>query len=467
MSRADDRAAERDAARASLRSRPDVTTVLAVLLPLLTVAALLLVRPDVPTDGPRPPEQTPLTRAISICPSGDPEAYLTSVSDVGGAVDFRLGDREGTARVAPGRVTTLDGGEGPLVVRADGEVAPGLLAGRFSTPLAAAECRPPASDQWFTGVGSGARHTSVLELVNPDAGPAVIDATLYGVGGIVDAPDLRGVAVPGRGVVRLSLAELVPRRDELALHVTTSRGRVSASIRDRHAELGTGGASTDWLGDQPQPATSNLLLGLAPGPGLRTLMLLNPSDTETRARVQLVSRQSVFSPSGLEEVVLAPQSVTRVSLSDLLETSAAEGALGLLVDASRPITATVRSYAGRDLSHAVPGLPVADPATVLAPAGDKQLLLAGASQAGSVSVSAMAADGTVLAEERTEVLPGRGYVVDLPRRAALVTVTPRQAEVVGSLLVSDTDGSDRGATVIRFRPQVTSGLVASVRPGLP
>jgi len=467
MTHAEERSAERDLARTSLRRRVDVTTLLAVLLPLLTVAALLLVHPEVPVAGPRPPEETPLTRAVAICPSGDPEAYVTSASQAGGAVDFRLGDRDGTEQVEPGRVTTLDGGSGPLVVRATGDLAPGLLAGRFATPLAAAECRAPASDQWFTGVGSGARHTSVLELVNPDAGPAVIDATLYGVGGIIDAPGLRGVAVPGRGVVRLSLAELVPRRDELALHVTTSRGRVTASIRDRYAELGTGGESTDWLGAQPEPATSNLLLGLTPGSGLRTLTLLNPSETETRARVQLVSPQSVFSPSGLGEVVLAPQSVTRVSLSDLLDTSAADGVLGLLVDAPQPITASIRSYVDRDLSHTVSGLPVSSATTVLAPAGDKQLLLAGASQSGSVSVTALAVDGTVLAEKRTEVLPGRGYVVDLPRRAALVTLSPSQASVIGSLLVSDTDGSDRGATIIRFRPQVTSGLVGSVRPGLP
>lgn len=453
--------------RTPLRRRLDVTTVLAVLLPLLTVAALLLVRPDVPTEGPRPPEQTPLTRAVAICPSGDPEAYVTSASDVGGPIDFRLGDREGSDDIEPGRITALSGGDGPLVVRAEGEVAPGLLAGRFASPVAAAECRAPASDQWFTGVGSGARHTSVLELVNPDAGPAVIDATLYGVSGIVDAPDLRGVAVPGRGVVRLDLGKVIPRRDELALHVTTSRGRVSASIRDRYAELGTGGASTDWLGAQPEPATSNLLLGLAPGSGLRTLTLLNPGDSETRARVRLVSPESVFTPSGLDEVVLAPQSVTRVSLSDLLGTSAADGTLGLLVDAPQPITASVRSYVDRDLSHAVSGLPVDEATTVLAPVGDKRLLLAGASRSGSVSVTALAADGSVLAEERTEVLPGRGYALDLPRRTALVTVTPRQVSVVASLLVSEAEGPGRGATVVRLRPQVTSGLVASVGPGLP
>jgi len=339
----------------SSRRRFDVTTVLAVLLPLLTIGALALVHPDDTSPAATPPEETPLTRAVVICPSGAPEAALAGADGTAGPVQFRLGETEGTADVTADGVTPLTGGKGPLVVRAEGDLAPGLVAGRFESPLASAECRAPAPDQWFTGLGSGARHTSVIELVNPDAGPAVVDATLYGVSGVVDAPELRGVAVPGRGVVRLSLGELVPRRDELAVHVTTSRGRVTASLRDRYQQLGTGGASEDWLRSQPAPATSNLLLGMAPGTGLRTLVLLNPGEDETRARVRLVSEQSVFSPAGLEEVVLPPQSVTRVSLTELMRGQAGKGALGLLVDSPEPVTATVRTYAGGDLSHAVPG----------------------------------------------------------------------------------------------------------------
>lgn len=451
------------AAGRSRSRRLDVTTVLSVVLPLLTVAALALVRPDVPTPAATPPEQTALTRAVVICPSGAPEAALATSNGAGGGVDYLLGDQEGSAEVTATDVTTVTGGKGPLVARAEGELAPGLVAGRFESPLASAECRAPAPDQWFTGLGSGARHTSVLELVNPDAGPAVVDATLYGVSGVVDAPELRGVAVPGRGVVRLSLAELVPRRDELALHVTTSRGRVTASLRDRYQQLGTGGAAEDWLRPQDAPATSNLLLGMAPGAGLRTLVLLNPGTDETRATVRVVSERSVFSPAGLEEVVLPPQSVTRVSLTELMRGAAGDGTLGLLVDSPAPITATVRTYAGGDLSHAVPGTPIAQPTTVLTPTGGKQVVLAGATQAGTVTVTARTADGEVVADERIEVVAGRGYVVDVPARAVLLTVTPRRTDVIGSVVVADDDG----AAVIRLREQVTSGLIGSVRPGLP
>jgi hypothetical protein len=443
--------------------RLDVTTVLAVVLPLLTAGALLAVRPDGAEPSARPPAQIPLSRSVVICPGGAPEVRLTSGSDAGGTTPYTAGETEAEAEVRPGRVTTLTTDPGPFVARPEGDLAAGLVAGRVDRPLAAAECRAPAPDLWFTGVGAGARHTSVLELVNPDGGPAIVDATLYGVSGVVDAPELRGVAVPARGVVRLDLGALVPRRDELAMHVTTARGRVAASVRDRQQELGTGGAADDWLPAQTAPATSNLLLGAVPGEGLRNLVLLNPGEDETRATVRLVSPSAVFSPAGLEEVVLPPRSVTRVSLAEVLTGKAAKGVTGLVVDAPDPITATLRSYVGRDLSHAVSGTPLAGPATVLAPAGEKRLELAGATQAGAVTVTSRAADGEVLAEETVDVQAGRGFGLDLPPATALLTVTPQRTQVTGVLVA--TDGTR--VAVVRLRELMTSSLVADVRPGLP
>ena len=58
--------------------------------------------------------------------------------------------------------------------------------------LAALDCPRPRRETWFTGVGGGAEHTSVIELVNPDDGPAVADITVLGRAGPLDAADLRG-----------------------------------------------------------------------------------------------------------------------------------------------------------------------------------------------------------------------------------------------------------------------------------
>jgi hypothetical protein len=450
----------RSAARAS-GPRVDVTTLLAVALPVLAVLAVLLVRPDDPPEGDFPPDETELTQATLICPSGDDAVLVASDTDASGDAVVRQGKQEEVAQLSPGQATGVRTGEAPAVVAAEGDLAPGLLAGRFGEPLVAPECRPPAFDEWFTGVGAGAKHSSVLELVNPDAGPAVVDAIAYGRRGPVDAPALRGVAVPGRSVVHIDLSERVPRRDDLALHVTTTRGRVAASVVDTYDELGSGGSATDYLPSQPAPATSNLLLGLPEGTGRRTLLLANPSETETRASIKVVTEDAVFTAVGTEDEVLAPQSVTRVSVSSLLRGKNAADALGLLVESSAPVTASARFYVDGDLAHAAPPEPV-DETALLVPTGGKQLLLAGASRAGSVEVVSTDADGEVVAEERLEVDAGRGGVLELPDDAVLVRVSTNGTTVEGAVLA----GGD-GAANYRLRPLQRSGLIADVRPGLP
>jgi hypothetical protein len=445
---------------AAVGRRADVTVVLAVVLPLLTVAALFLVSPGSQERAAEPPERTELTRSTIVCPSGAPEAALTTTSDEAGEVAVRVGkDEETTAGLAP-RATTTVPGDGPVAVTGEGALAPGLVGGVFVSPLAAAPCRQPLPDQWFTGVGAGARHSSVLELVNPDAGPAVVDATLIGEDGVVDAPELRGVAVPARGVVRIDLATTVPRRDELSLRVTTSRGRVAATLRDRYDQLGAGAAARDWLPGQAAPSTTNLMLGLVGGSGQRNLVLTNPGPDETRAGVQVLTKESVFTPKGVEDIVVTPQSVTRVSLSQLLPKDALNDAVGLVVTSSAPLTAGVRSFIERDLSHTVPAEPVTE-STVLTPTGDKQLVLGGATGAGTVTVVAADESGKEVARRRIDVTADRGFTFSLPSEATLVDVTSRGTSVVGSVLVTGD-----GAAVIPLSQLVRDSLVAQVRPGL-
>lgn len=446
----------------------NTTTVLAVLLPLLTVGALLLVRPEATPTPVHPPERTALTRASVVCPSALPgagPAYLTTAQKrANGEVTVGAGEDTEPAPLESGRITSLDQGTGPITVLGEDDLAPGLVAARFGgQQLAATTCTAPAPDQWFTGVGAGARHTSVLELVNPDSGPAVADVTVYGRAGVIDVPRLRGVSVPGHGSVRLDLGQVIPRRDELAMHVVTSRGRLAASVLDRNQKLGRGGVSEDWLPAQTEPTTENLLLGLAAGSaGTHTLVLANGGADEVRATVRIVSPSSVFAPEGLDEIRLAPESVTKVSLTGAVTAALPDGASGVEVRSTAPVTATLRSLSGGDLSHAVAGTPVHEGTTVLVPEGSKQVLLAGAERAGAVTVVARSATGEELVSTRAEVAPGRGTVVKLPAKATLVSVLPERTDVTGAVQVFG-----NGTAVVPLNELVLSGLVPDVRPGLP
>lgn len=447
----------RDRRAGPVGRRPDVTVLLAVLLPLLTASALL-VRTEEPAPRGAPPVEAPLSVATLVCPGGEDPVQVAAGAEQGGTVDLAQGRRTREVEVAAGRTTTARARPRPVVVTAEGDAASGLLAGRASG-TASRECRPPAFDEWFTGVGAGAEHSSVLELTNPDAGPAVVDVTVHGRRGPVAAPRLRGVAVPGRRTVRLDLARLLPRRDELALHVEVGRGRVSASVLDRTDRIGREARSEDQLGAQV-PARTHLLLGLPPGPGPRVLVVANPGETEVRAAVELVTPESVFAAVDTEELVVPPGAVARLRVASVLRAENARDAIGLRVVSTGPVTATLRSRAGGDLTNTVPVAGTDGATAALLPAGPKRLLLAGAATEGVARVVARDARGRVLAEQQVQVAPERGHETGLPDGTALVTVEPDGTAVAGSVLLED-----GGATVVRLQPVLRTGLVADVRPG--
>lgn len=443
------------------RRRLDATVLLAVLLPVVAIALLLAAGTEPVEETPRPPSSTSLTSAVLGCPSplrGARDVRVATTEEASGEV--RVGDEDLT--VEPPAAAMVEA-SGAVTVRGSGALAPGLVAGRTgTTPLVAADCAVPSAEQWFTGIGAAARHSSVLELTNPNTGPAVADVWVLAGTGAVDAPRLRGVLVPGGQTRRLDLAAVLPRRGELALRVTTTRGRLSAAVEDTDDQLGSSEPTTDWLGSQPAPAATSTLLGLVDGPGRRSLVLANPGDDELRAEVRIVTADSVFAPSGLDEVRLAPQSTVRVLLSSELRDATADGAYGVQVRATGPVTAALRTVAVGDVSHAVPGTPVTARTIAVVPEGRKRVLLSDASAAGTVTVVARDADGRELATEEVEVTPGAGADIAVPRRAVLVEVTPVRTSVQGAVLVTGD-----GASVVRLRDAARDGLVPQVGAGLP
>jgi hypothetical protein len=444
-----------------------MTTLLAVVLPVLCALALWAVRPDGTVEADHPPTRTTLTRATVTCPTAMPggdEVALTNAGDsVSGQVRVGLGKSAKPAEVASGRVARVDPGRGAVAVTGEGATAPGLVAGRFGgKQLAAVNCPAPEPEAWYTGVGAGAGHRSVLELVNPDAGTAIADITVYARSGVVDVSRLRGVSVPGKSSLRLDLSTIVPRRDELTLQVVAARGRVGSALLDRRDEIGSAKGTQDWLPAQSAPAETNYLMGLAPGRGGRTLVVANGGLDEVRADVKVVTKDSVFAPKGVDEIRVAPQSVERVTVSGELAKAVADGVSGLLVTSSGPVTASVRSFVDGDLSHAVPTDQVSGRTAVLVPKGKKTLSLAGASRSGTVTVVARTAQGKQLARKSVEVAKDRGASIAVPSDAVLVSVVPARTSVTGAVLVID-----GGASVVPLIAPPTSGLVPDVRPGLP
>ena len=442
------------------------TAVLALLLPALTVGTLMLVQPHEPVDSARPPEPTTLNSASVACPSapdGAGAAYVaTGQPDVRGEVTVTTAGQDSAVPVRSGRVSRMPG-EGPVVADGDGDLAPGLIGARFGDRrLAAVDCPQPSPETWFTGVGAGTRHNSVLELTNPDAGPAVADVTVLARAGEVPASELRGVTVPGNDSVRLDLANAVPRRTELALQVVVSRGRLAPTVLDENPKLGATPLTQDWLPPQPEPTRRSVLLGLPAGGGTHNLAVGNPGEDEVRASVRILTADAAFAPEGLDPIRVPPGTVQTLDLSGPVRKAIQDGAIGVEVTASEPVTAGIRSLVEGDLSLAAPVVRGGTPMSLVVPPGRAAVVLADAAEVGVVTVASWNDAGKQLQEKRLEVKPGTGGKVALPAGAALVQVAPRRTSVHAALLATGD-----GATVVPFHELVTDALIPDVRPGLP
>ena len=445
--------------RTRRRARIGPVELLAVLVPLLTVAALALVRPIDEPSSTHPPTDVPLTRATLVCPTALPGTGTIALANADGVT----GDV--TTRIPSEDTVSLDGTtrmgmKKALVAQAEGELAAGFAGVRYGD-AAAVTCSAPAPEQWFTGVGAAPEHSSTLELVNPDGGPAVADVTVLGPDGPLEVPALRGVTVPGGRTLRFDLADVVPTRDELALHVQVSRGRLGVDVVDQVDELGRGARSRDWLPSQGEAGTTAYLLGLGGKPADRTLVLANPGESEARVQLKVITKESEFTPADTDEIRVAPGSTETVDLTDLLRSRAAQGALGVRLDSTLPVTASLRSVAAGDLFHAVAGVRIGARAALAMPRGPSRLVLSGADGVGVATYVVTDEDGEEIARERVELTPGAASRLKLPRDGAVIDLMVERSGVVAALEVGPP-----GLAVLPMSELVLDGRVPDVRPAL-
>jgi hypothetical protein len=176
-----------------------------------------------------------------------------------------------------------------------------------------------------------------------------------------------------------------------------------------------------------------------------------------------VTPRAVFAPAGLEPVSVAPGTSKPVTLTELLDQATEQGATGLLLESTGPVTANLRQLAGNDLSEVAPAAPLASETAALVPAGKARLLLADPAGVGLATVVALDASGAELATEEVELTPDTGATIALPEGTALVRVTPERTSVRAALLVT----AAKGVAVVPLRDLLVDGLVPDVRPALP
>jgi len=440
--------------------RPSPLTILALVIPLLTVAALALVRPAAEQQASHAPTDAPLDRVTTVCPArlpGADEVRFGSTGLASGELALRVGRREETQPVTDGVAAREE--RRYVVVNGTGDLAEGLVASR-SGGGSATDCDQPAPERWFTGVGASAEHTSTLTLINPDRGPAVADVTVWDGSGQVDVPALRGVRVPGGRSTSFDLATVVPNRDALALRVVVTRGRLASSVVDVVDPVGRGRPVREWLPSQAEPAATSYVAGVGTARAERVLTLANPGDSEVRVALELVSEESEFAPEGVDEVTLAPATVTEVDLTRVLRGRLLQGVQALRLEATGPVTASLRTRTAGDLALATAGSAVDGDAAVALPAGSKRFVVTGATAPGLVTLRAWAEDGSaVVRQRRVELDPATAARIRVPDDAVLALLSIERTSAVVSVEVDD-----RGLSVLPLPQLDTTSQVPDVRP---
>ena len=300
------------------------------------------------------------------------------------------------------------GAKGPLVARGTGRSAPGLAASQLTRSadvarrgLAGVTCAPSDTDFWFVGSGAVVGQRGRVYLTNIEAAPAVVDITLYGPDGQIDAPDGRGVAVaPGRQEVRL-LDALSPGTTRLAVHVHARQGRIAAAVHDQQVE-GLTPLGADWVPAARSPARRVRVPGVPGGAGERHLQVVAPGSSDGIVRVRLVSESGAFTPAGLDVIEVRAGSVTDVDIAEYaggepvtVELSAdvpvTAGVLARLTGGTGDLTEIAYAAAAEPLTPDTPGVV---PEVRQGDAVTSTLLLTAPAGAAVVELRPLPADGS-------------------------------------------------------------------------
>jgi hypothetical protein len=348
-------------------ARPGGSLLVVVLLLTAGGAAAVATEPGPDRDtGPaaRGLAEVAVARAGGACPDpvvGDATASRLALAGTGPVVrdGGRTSARPGRAVLvaagggrpvvqvrAPGAGTAeAEPDAGPQLLRATGRAAPGVAASQVTRStdvamrgLAGTDCALSGTEFWFVGSGAQVGQRGRVYLTNAEAAPALVDITLYGPDGPVDAPDGEGIAVAaGEQEVRL-LDALAPGTELFGVSVTARQGRISAAVRDQQVD-GLTPLGADWLPAASAPAREVVVPGVPAGAGDRLLQVVAPGDSDAIVRVRLVGEAGGFAPTGLEVIEVPARSVAEVDLA-----AAAGGeAVTVELESDTPVTAGVLS----------------------------------------------------------------------------------------------------------------------------
>lgn len=357
--------------------------------------------------------------------------------------------------------------------------------------LAATPCGPAVTDAWVVGGSTRTGERTRLLLANPMSSPAVVDITLLGPDGPVEAPNADGLVVPPGEQIAVALDALAPGLDMVATHVVARSGRVAVTTFDTVLR-GLVAGGTDDVVPSAAPARRLVVPGVAlttlHGAGSSVVRIAVPGTEDAVVKVTMLGAEGpVVLPGGV--LAVPAGSVAQVKLDGI--DGVTQGHYAVLVEADLPVVAAVRlgrgvagsekagtkaalglnvppsefAWAaatpalGSDSSKPDDGVLVAVPALgVVGAVGPDVRLDLGTTATGDLDLAIRVADASGgLGDEQAVTVPARGSTSVLLPRGASAVMLPQQAGVHAALVIAGADDAGPLLSVLAIGPSITLG----------
>jgi len=329
---------------------------------------------------------------------------------------------------------------GGVMIQASGAMAAGLEVEQTGPDgVATARCGGPGTDFWFVGPGQLSVADIELYLMDTDSQPATAEVDVYTDSGLMLGSTDTGIAVPAHGLVVQSLAKLVHSSRVLALHISTSEGRVVAAVR----ETASGAKPGSWLPVAQAPATSLVLPGLPGSPGTRQLYVVVPGAGNAQVKLTAVTGKGSYQPTGGNGIDLPGGSAVQVALPSLGGVPAA-----VRLTSNVPVTATMSvpgGDAGSTGAFTAAAAPVQQQGVISGNAGGTASLVLSAPQAAAGVRVVTQAGAATSAADVVQIAAGHTVVVRVkapagasrkPPFAVVITPLPGSGPVYAGRVLS-------------------------------
>jgi hypothetical protein len=233
------------------------------------------------------------------------------------------------------------------------------IQSKSSSWTGATICGSGDASSWFVGGTADVTSRSKLILVNSGLSDAIVEVTVFNETGS-KSPESITVKALSERVIRVD--SLDPGSASLVLNVKTIGGRITSYFLDERVR-GLKNIGGDFVAPILEPDVIQVIPGLfakygSAGKLNHTLRLMNVSDVDSTASVEIVSTDGVYIPVNLSEIKLSARQVREIPIKDL---DLGRANFGLRIESEAPLVASVftelTSGNISDFVWSTPGIP--------------------------------------------------------------------------------------------------------------